>query len=102
MRDHLYRYLFYGWLFKDADAGSSLERSAALRHNCAQARFLPIYMLRWLIAGAVLVGTGLLAEFRLNSPVLSAMAAVLLTVVVMFQLVTVICWAFLQMGRQSR
>ncbi len=97
-----YRYFFYGWRFKDADFGSSWERSAALRHNCAQARWLPFYMFRWLVAGTALLALELLAEFELKSPLASALLAVLLTFAVMFQLVTAICWAFLQGSRQSR
>jgi hypothetical protein len=43
----LYRYWFFGWLFRDACRGSALERDSALRHNSERARWLPVYMRRW-------------------------------------------------------
>ena len=36
----LYRYFFFGWLFKDVNRGNLLERAAAWRHNREQARWL--------------------------------------------------------------
>ena len=47
----LYRYFFFGWLFRDVNRGTVLERAAAWRHNQAQARWLPTYMRRWLWCG---------------------------------------------------
>jgi hypothetical protein len=61
-RTLLYRYFFFGWLFKDVNRGTVFERSAAWRHNQAQARWLPTYMRRWLWCGAVFYGLGGLAE----------------------------------------
>ena len=98
----LAHYFFYGWLFRDADRGTSLERSAAIRHNSHQARWLPIYMSRWFVGGSVLLALQALAEHVLEVPWLTAVFAVMLIFVVMFQIVTVICWAFLQSGRQAR
>lgn len=68
----LYRYFFFGWLFKDASRGNVLERMAAWRHNQAQARWLPTYMRRWLWCGAVFYGAGHLVELLFNAPGLSA------------------------------
>jgi len=102
LRDGVYRYFFYGWLFHDADSGSALERATALRHNRDQAMWLPVYMLRWVIGGAVIVVLETLCEHALGSPVLSAALAVALILVVLFLLVTVVCWSFLQAGRHSR
>jgi hypothetical protein len=101
-RTRLYRYFFYAWLFRDADCGSSLERSAALRHNLAQAKWLPLYLLRWLIGGGVILGLEMLSERLFGDSLMSAMLAVMLIFVVMFHMITAICWAFLQAGRQSR
>ena len=98
----LYRYFFYAWLFRDADSGSSLERSAALRHNLTQAKWLPVYLLRWAIGGAVILVLERLSEHLLGDSVVSAVLAVMLVFVVLFHLITIICWAFLQIGRQSR
>ena len=44
-----YRYLFFDWLFRDVNRGSSLERAAAWRSNREMRRYLPIYLRRWVI-----------------------------------------------------
>jgi hypothetical protein len=97
----LYRYFFYGWLFRDADRGSELERSAAVRHNTAQARWLPLYMLRWAVAGGGLLALQFFADRVLHSGWLTAVFAVLVIYDIMFQLITGICWAFLHLDRQQ-
>jgi hypothetical protein len=71
-RTLLYRYFFFGWLFRDVTRGSKLERAAAWRHNQSQARWLPTYMRRWWICGALLYAIGGLVELGLGAPVLSA------------------------------
>jgi hypothetical protein len=43
----VYRYFFFGWLFRNADRGNLFERSAAWRYNKQQSRWLPVYMRRW-------------------------------------------------------
>jgi hypothetical protein len=58
----LYRYWFFGWLFRDAARGTLLEREAALRHNRERARWLPTYMRRWVVLGALCYGLGALLE----------------------------------------
>lgn len=58
----LYRYWFFGWLFRDAQRGSPHARIAALRHNRARAVWLPTYIRRWLVLGALLYGAGVLTE----------------------------------------
>jgi hypothetical protein len=98
MRERVRRYFFYGWLFRDADCGSSLERAAALRHNRGQAKWLPVYMMRWGIGGAVLVVLEVACERVLGSPVLSAALAVALSLVVLHLLITGVCWVFLRAG----
>jgi hypothetical protein len=67
-RTLLYRYFFFGWLFKDVNHGNLLQRAAAWRHNREQARWLPTYMRRWFGCGALLYGLGLLLELLLNAP----------------------------------
>jgi hypothetical protein len=69
----LYRYFFFGWLFKDVTRGNLFERSAAWRYNREQARWLPTYMLRWLWSGLLLYALGGTVELILESPVLSMM-----------------------------
>lgn len=99
LRERLYRYFFYGWLFRDADCGTPLERAAALRHNVRQARWLPTYLLRWAIVGASLAALQFASERLAASPALGAAFAVLLVLVILFELVTAICWAFLKVDR---
>ena len=96
----LYRYLFYGWLFRDAAAGSPLERAAALRHNRERARWLPLYIRRWLGAGALLVTFELACERMLDAPLLAAAAAVLLVFVLLQVVLTAVCWLFLSRARR--
>ena len=102
LRESLSRYLFYGWLFHDADIGSALERAAALRHNTAQSKWLPTYMRRWSVLGTVLLAIETLSERVMSIPLLSAALSVALIFVLLFLLITSICWAFLQADRQSR
>ena len=64
----LYRYFFFGWLFKDVNRGNVLERAAAWRHNREQARWLPTYMRRWVWIGIVFYALGQGVEFLLQSP----------------------------------
>jgi len=100
-RAKLYRYFFYGWRFRDADDGSRLERAAALRHNRDQAKWLPTYMMRWAAMGAVLLWLQSLTERLWGDSLPSAVLAIALIIVVLYLMITVICWAFLQAGRQS-
>lgn len=64
----LYRYFFFGWLFKDVNHGNLLQRAAAWRHNREQARWLPTYMRRWLWCGVGLYGLGVMIESLLDAP----------------------------------
>lgn len=91
----LYRYFFYGWLFCDAGRGNLWQRSAAWRHNRAQARWLPTYMRRWLVIGLVLYVTAWLVECVLHLPVLSAFFYVPSVLSVPFNAVTALCWTCL-------
>jgi len=90
------RYFFYDWLFRDADSGSTRERALALRHNREQAKWLPVYMWRWIFAGAVVLGLEVFSEHVLGSVLLSAALLVVLVFVVLYLLVAVICWVFLR------
>lgn len=68
----LYRYFFYGWLFKDVSKGNVYERSVAWRHNQYQARWLTTYLRRWLFMSCMLYGLGALCEILMLAPILSA------------------------------
>jgi hypothetical protein len=100
LRESLYRYFFYGWLFRDADAGTELERAAAVWHNRAQAKWLPVYLRRWSIVAGMLVALETQAASLDRAPVLSAALALALIFVVMFLLLTTIFWAFLHRGHR--
>jgi hypothetical protein len=102
LRESLSRYLFYGWLFHDADAGSHLERAAALRHNSDQAKWLPTYMRRWAFLVTGLLALEALSERALSTPLISAALSVAVILALVFILLTAICWAFLQSDRRSR
>ena len=100
-RGGVYQYFFFGWLFRDADRGSGVERAIALRHDRDQAKW-PVYMLRWVVGGAVILALETLSENAVSKPVLSAALAMVLIFVVLFLLITAICWAFLEGGPRSR
>ncbi len=95
----LYRFFFYDWLFRDAYVGSAAERSAALQHNRMQAKWLPIYMWRWAVLGATLAVLEALSHRLMGNAVLSAVLALGMIFVIMYELVTSICWAFLRARR---
>lgn len=68
----LYRYFFFDWLFRDAGRGDAFQRAAAWRHNRDQARWLPLYMWRWVCLGLMLYGLGSYFEVLLELPELSS------------------------------
>jgi hypothetical protein len=92
--------LFYGWLFRDADAGTHLERASALRHNREQSRWLPVYLLRWSVIGGVLIGLETQARALNALTVLSAALALALIYVAVHLMLTMIFWAFLRGARR--
>lgn len=71
-RTLLYRYWFFAWLFRDAGRGNRFERAAAWRHNREQARWLPTYMRRWLVTGAISFIAGLGIEQMGGTAVLAS------------------------------
>lgn len=91
----LYRYLFYGWLFRDAGRGTVWQRAAAWRHNREQARWLPTYMRRWVILGLLLFLVAWLVEVALSWPEVSAVFYVFSVLSVPFNAVTALCWTCL-------
>jgi hypothetical protein len=65
----LYRYWFYGWLFHDVSRGNLFEQAAAKQHNRELSRWLPIYLLRWTVLGALCYAGGLCIESMMSAPV---------------------------------
>ena len=67
----LYRYFFFGWLYKDVSRGNVIERAAALRYNREHAHWLLTYLRRWTWCGLLFYGLGGVVEQILNAPGLS-------------------------------
>ena len=72
-RTLLYRYFFFGWMFKDTGVGDVFERAAADRHNREQARWLVVYLIRWLWLGLGLYALGRVAELLFEAQGLSVL-----------------------------
>ena len=94
-RSLLYRYFFYGWLFRDASRGDVLERAASMRHNREQARWLPLYLRRMLVLGAMLQSVAAFIELVLGWPLASASFYLATVMTVPYDIVTGVCWVFL-------
>lgn len=88
----LYRYFFYGWLFRDVSRGNRLEKAAAFRHNCEQARWLPTYMRRWLVLGFLLFCIAAFCELVLGKSELSALFYVPSVLSMPYNVITAVCW----------
>lgn len=95
-RTLLYRYFFFGWLFRDVTRGSLFERAAAWRHNREQAHWLPTYMRRWLMVGLMLCSAGAFVELVFSAPILSAFLYVPGALSVPMNAVIVVAWAGLK------
>lgn len=91
-RTLLYRYFFFGWLFKDVSSGTVFERAAAWRHNQTQAQWLPTYMRRWLVCGLAFYALGCGFELLLAQPLLSALFYVPGALSVPVNAVIVVVW----------
>ena len=72
-RTLLYRYFFFGWLYKSVNRGDASERAAALRYNREHSHWLLTYMKRWLCFGALFWALGVLAQSVLHAPVLASL-----------------------------
>ena len=91
----LFRYLFFTWLFRDMRRHMSLlERAAAWRHNQEQSRWLPLYMLRYVVLGFSLAALGQAAQAL--SPIVSAFFFVPSILTVPMLAVAGVCWSALQ------
>ena len=66
-RTLLYRYFFFGWLFRNVHVGDAFERGLAVQHNKRQARWLPVYMMRWAWWGMAFYILGDASEIFLES-----------------------------------
>lgn len=91
----LYRYWFWGWLFRDVNQGDLLGRSAAWRHNVAMRGCLPVYMARWLTCTAIAAACAHALEVALASPFLPAMFYSAAIVAVVICAIAFTIWMFL-------
>ncbi len=92
----LYRYFFFGWLFRDVNRGNLLERAAAWRHNRQQARWLPTYLRRWLWCMAAFYALGCLFEWLLQVPAAAVLFYIAAAVSVPISAVTGAAWVGLK------
>lgn len=88
----LYRYFFFGWLFKDVGHGNVFERAAAVRHNREQARWLPTYMMRWLWSCLLFYALGGIAELALEAPALSTLLYGCSAICLSFNVTIAVAW----------
>lgn len=87
-RQLLYRYWFFGWLFRDVNRPSLFERAAAWRHNQDQVRWLPTYLRRWAVFTVLCLAVGVVVEHGLRAQTLSAVFYVQAILGVTFNAVT--------------
>jgi hypothetical protein len=69
----LYRYFFFAWLFRDASAGSLLERAAARQFNRQRRIYLHTYLRRWLVLVVLSYALGMLVESSFAPAVAAAL-----------------------------
>ncbi|KDP88254.1 hypothetical protein ACU4GI_30435 [Cupriavidus basilensis] len=91
-RTMLYRYFFFGWLFRDVSRGNLVERTVAWRFNQAHAHWLLTYMRRWLWCGLAFCALGGVVELMLRAPGLSALFYVPGVLSVPVNVVIVVLW----------
>ena len=91
-RTLLYRYFFFTWLFKDVGPGDLFERAAAFRYNRQQARWLPMYMLRWLWWSLGFYTLGSVADLMLELPVVAMCIYAVSAVGVAFSVMAATAW----------
>lgn len=93
----LYRYFFFGWLFRDACRGNQLERRAAWRHNQAQAHWLLTYLKRWLVVDCSALAVGSLSALLFQGHWISIPFYVLFSVAIPVSSVIVVAWLGLRL-----
>ena len=91
----LYRYWFFGWLFRDVNCHGARERAEAWRHNQAHARWLPTYLRRWGFLGVACFLAGLGME-PLLSPLAQAAFYVPSAISLSINAVTLAAWVGLR------
>jgi hypothetical protein len=95
-----YRFMFFGWLFRDLNAARNLyERHAALQHNRRMCRYFPTYLRRWSFLTCFDFGLGMLFERAMQASLLSAWFFTWSCVTLTGMVVISVAWVFLANGR---
>ena len=95
-----YRFMFFGWLFRDLNAATDpYARHAALQHNLRMCRYLPTYLRRWSFLTALDFGLGCLFERAMQASLLSAWFFTWSCVTLTGMVVISVAWALLANAR---
>jgi hypothetical protein len=95
-----YRFLFFGWLFRDLNAARDLyERHAAWQHNRRMCCYLPTYLRRWSFLTFLDFGLGCLFERAMQASLLSAWFFTWSCVTLTGMVVISVAWALLANAR---
>ena len=95
-----YRFMFFGWLFRDLNAAPDLyARHAALQHNLRMCRYLPTYLRRWSFLTFFDFGLGCLFERAMQASLLSAWFFTWSCVTLTGMVVISVAWALLANAR---
>lgn len=96
----LYRYWFWGWLFRDVNLGDPVRRMASWRHNVAMRSWLPTYMWRWLACTAATVTVAQGVEASTATSVVPAIFYTGSVLAILIFTVAATIWMFLAADRQ--
>jgi hypothetical protein len=95
-----YRFMFFGWLFRDVNAATSLiERHAVHQHNLRMRRHLPTYLRRWSFFTLLGFALGCLFERATQASLLSAWFFTWSCVTLTGMVVISVVWALLARAR---
>ena len=90
------RYFFFGWLFKEVASSDLFARAAVVRYNREQARWLPVYMLRWLWWGLLFCALGAAVDLLVQAPAASSLLYAVAGLSVSFNVAIVTAWVGLK------
>jgi len=93
----LYRYFFFGWLFRDVVCGNLFERTAAWRHNQAQSHWLPTYLKRWIVLSFLFFTAGGLCTLLFEGHWIGISFYVLFSVAIPVCSVIIVAWLGLRL-----
>ena len=98
----VYRYFFFGWLFKDVRGAEGLERGVALHHNRRQATtWLPTYMLRWLGWSLFFYGLAGLVEVAFDWTLFARLVYAASALCLAFSVMTATAWVGLTQRQEQ-